>query len=81
MNVYISIDGVIRNFVNKFHYHYEQAYIDVENPSEEFEYKVTEPICNDNLLNHFSFQQFYIITTIQYSFSSNSMQCFSILLL
>ena len=56
MNVYISIDGVLRNFVNRFHYHYEQAYIDVENPDESFDYKVIEPITNDNLMNCFAFQ-------------------------
>lgn len=69
MNVYISIDGVIRNFINKFHYHYEQAYIDVENPSEEFEYKVTEPISNENLMEHFAFQskeEFDFFTYIEY---------------
>lgn len=56
MNVYISIDGVLRNFVNRFHYHYEQAYIDVEAPDDSFEYKVIEPITNDNLMNCFNFQ-------------------------
>jgi hypothetical protein len=56
MNVYISIDGVLRNFVSRFHYHYEQAYIDVENPDESFEYKVIEPIANDNLMGSFAFQ-------------------------
>jgi hypothetical protein len=69
MNVYISIDGVLRNFINKFHYQYEQAYIDVDNPSEEFEYAVTEPIENDNLLNHFAFQskdEFDFFTYVEY---------------
>jgi hypothetical protein len=69
MNIYISIDGVLRNFINRFHYHYEQAYIDVEEPSTEFEYKVTEPLTNDNLMDHFAFQskeEFEFFTYIEY---------------
>jgi hypothetical protein len=56
MNIYISIDGVLRNFVNRFHYHYENAYINVdddEESTETFEYKVIEPITNLNLTDHF----------------------------
>ena len=59
MNIYISIDGVLRNFVNRFHYHYENAYINVdeeEASTDTFEYKVTEPITNLNLTDHFAFQ-------------------------
>ena len=58
MNIYISIDGVLRNFINRFHYHYENAYIDVdaENSENTFEYKVTEPIHNLDLSKHFLFQ-------------------------
>jgi hypothetical protein len=59
MNIYISIDGVLRNFVNRFHYHYENAYINVDDDEEStdtFEYKVIEPITNLNLTDHFIFQ-------------------------
>jgi hypothetical protein len=59
MNIYISIDGVLRNFINRFHYHYENAYINVEADEEStdtFEYKVTEPITNLNVSDHFAFQ-------------------------
>lgn len=59
MNIYISIDGVLRNFVNRFHYHYENAYINVDEEEEStdtFEYKVIEPITNLNLTDHFAFQ-------------------------
>jgi hypothetical protein len=69
MNIYISIDGVLRNFINRFHYHYEQAYIDVEEPSTEFDYKVTEPLTNNNLMDHFAFQskeEFEFFTYIEY---------------
>ena len=56
MNIYISIDGVLRNFINRFHYHYEQAYIDVEESDDNFEYKVIEPLTNINISDHFIFQ-------------------------
>lgn len=56
MNIYISIDGVLRNFINRFHYHYEQAYIDVEESEDDFEYKVIEPLTNINISDHFIFQ-------------------------
>lgn len=57
MKIYISIDGVLRNFVNRFHYHYENAYINVDEESEDsFEYKVIEPITNYDLSDHFTFQ-------------------------
>jgi hypothetical protein len=57
MKVYISIDGVLRNFINRYHYHYENAFINVdEDNGDTFEYKVTEPITNKNLTNHFLFQ-------------------------
>ena len=69
MNIYISINGVIRNFINKFHYQYEQSYIDVDDPSTEFEYNVTEPILNTNLSDHFAFQskeEFDFFTYVEY---------------
>lgn len=59
MNIYISIDGVLRNFINRFHYHYENAYINVdvdEESTDTFEYKVIEPITNLNTSDHFTFQ-------------------------
>lgn len=58
MNIYISIDGVLRNFINRFHYHYENAYIDVDIDASEdkFDYKVVEPITNLDLSDHFIFQ-------------------------
>ena len=56
MNIYISIDGVLRNFINRFHYHYEQAFIDVEESEDNFEYKVIEPLSNKTISDHFIFQ-------------------------
>ena len=60
MEIYISIDGVIRNTIQKFDYHYNEAYLadDVvfEEDATPFDYGITEPIQNDNLLNSYKFQ-------------------------
>lgn len=60
MEIYISIDGVIRNTIQKFDYHYNEAYLadDVvfEEDATPFEYGITEPIQNDNLLSSYRFQ-------------------------
>ncbi len=57
MEIYLSIDGVLRNTIQKFDYHYRDAYLDSEFESENnFEYKVIEPIHNDNLLSSYQFQ-------------------------
>jgi len=55
MEIYISIDGVLRNTIQKFDYHYNESYFNsdiiIEGEEENtFEYGVTEPIQNDNLL-------------------------------
>jgi hypothetical protein len=57
MEIFISIDGVIRNTIQKFDYHYNDAYLadDVKLESN-FEYGVIEPIQNDNLLNSYKFE-------------------------
>lgn len=58
MKIYISIDGVLRNLINRYHYHYENAFINVDDVDEKdnFEYKVIEPIFNKDLSDHFIFQ-------------------------
>ncbi len=60
MEVYISINGVLRNLIQKFEYHYENNFlesdIEVEEDVEPFDYKVTTPIRNDNIMNYFAFQ-------------------------
>ena len=57
MGIFISIDGVLRNTIQKFDYHYNDAYLSGELPEENtFEYGVTEPIQNDNLLDSYKFQ-------------------------
>lgn len=57
MEIYISIDGVLRNTIQKLDYHYKDLYLDSEHESEDnFEYKVVEPIHNDNLASSYIFQ-------------------------
>jgi hypothetical protein len=57
MEIYISIDGVLRNTIQKLDYHYRDLYLDSEHESENnFEYKVVEPIHNDNLASSYIFQ-------------------------
>ena len=56
MEVYISIDGVLRNFLQKFAHHYEEYYLESDAEGDDFDYRITPPIENDNILSHFSFQ-------------------------
>jgi hypothetical protein len=57
MEIFLSIDGVLRNTIQKFDYHYKDAYLEAELEEDNtFEYGVTEPIENDNLINSYKFQ-------------------------
>jgi hypothetical protein len=56
MEIYVSIDGVIRNIIQKFDYHYNDCYLNSEIEDNTFEYSITEPIENNNLLNSYKFQ-------------------------
>jgi hypothetical protein len=60
MEIFVSVDGVLRNTIQKLDYHYKDFYFDsdVENTENttEFKYDVIEPVYNDNLLNHYKFQ-------------------------
>lgn len=57
MEVYVSIDGVLRNILQKFDYHYKDYFIESESETEEtFEYSVSEPVLNDDVLNSYKFQ-------------------------
>lgn len=56
MEIFISIDGVIRNTIQKFDYHYKDAYIDSEFEGEDtFEYGISEKVQNDSLFNYYRF--------------------------
>lgn len=57
MNVYISLDGVLRNTIEKLEYHYNDYFIESDaEVDESFPYGIKTPIQNDNLLNYFAFQ-------------------------
>ncbi len=57
MEIYISIDGVLRNKVQKFLYHYNDAFFQSEREEgDTFEYGYDEPIKNDSLFESFKFQ-------------------------
>ena len=56
MEVFISIDGVLRNTIQKLDYHYKDAFFDSEIENNDFEYQITEPINNNDLLASYSFR-------------------------
>lgn len=56
MEILISIDGVIRNTIQKFDYHYNDAYIESDIENNTFEYGKIEPTYNDDLFNYYKFQ-------------------------
>lgn len=59
MEVFVSIDGVLRNMIQKFDYHYKDYFLNTESENEEtFEYDVKEPILNDNILDSYKFQSY-----------------------
>jgi hypothetical protein len=71
MEIYISINGVLRNLIQKINYHYNDGYILAENIDDDdlFEYGINEPIHNDNLLETYKFQskqQFEYFLYIEY---------------
>ena len=57
MNVYVNIDGVLRNTLQKFDYHYKDYFLNTEAETEEtFEYGVSENIGFENLMSSYKFQ-------------------------
>lgn len=57
MEIYISIDGVLRNTIQKLDYHYKNEFLCSEFENEEnFDYNIVEPICNNDLLSSYKFQ-------------------------
>ena len=71
MEIYISINGVLRNLIQKFDYHYVDHYLNsdeigekhdvdtgeiIKNKDKNFEYNIIYPICNDSLLNSYQFR-------------------------
>jgi hypothetical protein len=56
MEIYVSIDGVLRNTIQKFDYHYNDYYLLSESEDNNFEYGKNGNVQNDNLLNYYKFQ-------------------------
>ena len=75
MEIYINIDGVLRNTIAKFDYHYKSHYLDSDPedlPEDEkgYEYDVIEPIKNNHLMESYKFQskeEFENFTFIDYA--------------
>jgi hypothetical protein len=68
MEIFVSIDGVLRNTIQKFDYHYRDAYLDQKRKIR-LEYGITEPIQNNNILNSYKFQsqeEYEFFTFIEY---------------
>lgn len=55
--IFINIDGVLRNLIQKFNYHYKDNYFENEvDGNEDFKYEISDEIFNDNLMKYFKFQ-------------------------
>jgi hypothetical protein len=57
MEIFVSINGVLRNTIQKIEYHYKDAYLDsVFENENNFEYGVNYPIRNDKISESLKFQ-------------------------
>ena len=58
MEIFISIDGVLRNTLQKFDYHYKDYYLNTEsNEKETFDYGIkSNPVSIDNIVSSYNFQ-------------------------
>ena len=57
MEIFITIDGVLRNTLQKFDYHYREYFLEREPDSEEtFKYDVTGQATFDTILDFYKFQ-------------------------
>ncbi len=70
MEIFISIDGVLRNLIQKIEYHYKDAYLNSEFIGEDdFVYDIIKPINNNNLLDSFkyhSIEEFEYFLFVEY---------------
>ena len=56
MEIFISIDGVLRNLIDKFDYHYKDTFLDAEIIDEDdFKYEFKDVVYNDDLTKYYSF--------------------------
>jgi hypothetical protein len=57
MEIYISLNGVLRNTIQKIEYHYNDAFLDsVFETENNFEYGINYPILNDKISESLKFQ-------------------------
>lgn len=58
MEIFVSIDGVLRNTIQKFDYHYKDYFLNTEsNDEENFDYGINGvPLSIENLLSSYKFQ-------------------------
>jgi len=71
MEIFISIDGVLRNLIDKFDYHYKNEFFDVEfDKKDDFKYEFKDVVYNDDLTKYYSFHdkdEFYNFTYIEFA--------------
>ena len=61
MKIFISIDGVLRNTLQKFDYHYRDYYLNTETETEEtFEYGVSDSVYNENLMRKYPIFNYHV---------------------
>lgn len=57
MEIFVSIDGVLRNTLQKFDYHYKDYFLNTEPDSQEnFEYGINGLVTTENILDTYKFQ-------------------------
>lgn len=57
MNIYVNIDGVLRDTIQKFDYHYKEYYLNsISEKEDNFEYGIDNVVTNVNLNQHYRFQ-------------------------
>lgn len=72
MEIYLNINGVVRNLIQKFEYFYTREYIEKDEEDTEevsFEYGINYPIDNDNIIGSFKFNskdEFELFTFVEY---------------
>jgi hypothetical protein len=55
--VFINIDGVLRNLIQKFDYHYKDNFFESESENtDDFQYAIEDKVYNDDLFKYFKFQ-------------------------
>jgi hypothetical protein len=59
MKIFLSIDGVLRNTIQKFDYHYRDYFLNTETDSDDtFEYGMVNPVHSENIIDSYKFQSY-----------------------